>query len=142
MALVTLDLTSFTKQIESFIEDTKKEVDEVLQEVIVEIGTRLIKLSPVKTGRFRGNWQLTVDVPANSSLAVFPDEEGAIASLVSKSKSFNSGEIAYIVNHIQYGHEIEYLSWSRQAPNGVLRITAAQFSDIIDEVVRRRGNGG
>lgn len=100
------------------------------------MGRDVVTLSPVKTGLFKGNWQLSIGSGATSSL-LRQDPEGneTLSDIARKANSFTAGQVAYIQNHILYGYDLEYGS-SIQAPEGIVRITAAKFNQIVEEAAR------
>ena len=59
---------SFSLQIDNFVNETLQAIDNTLQELVIKIGDSLVYLTPVLTGRLRGNWQLTLGAPSNQSL--------------------------------------------------------------------------
>lgn len=127
---------SFSESLAAFAEQTKEAIDDVFREVVIEIGTSVIRLSPVDTGRFKGNWQFTVGSPSSQSLDTF-DKAGheTIAALVAEVSSLEAGKIAYIVNNLVYGVPLEY-GHSAQAPAGMVQITLARFQQIVEEAIR------
>lgn len=142
-------MADFMDTINKWIETTESKIDDVLQTIAIKVGESVVTLSPVDTGRFRGNWQMTIDSPASSSLLRY-DQDGhtTIAEIAAKANSFTAGQIAYIQNHVLYGNDIEYglyngptskvtdEGFSRQAPAGVLRITESQFVKIVQDAIR------
>lgn len=127
---------SFAESLAAFAEQTKDAIDDVFREVVIEIGTSVIRLSPVDTGRFKGNWQFTVGAPSNQSIDTF-DKAGheAIATLVAEVSKLEVGQVAYIVNNLVYGVPLEY-GHSDQAPAGMVQITLARFQQIVEEAIR------
>src|SRR5450830_25396 len=66
-------------------------------------------------GRFRGNWQFSVDAPAEGVLdQVDPSGNVTIAVLRTQVQSLTAGQTAYIVNNLPYGIPLEY-GHSKQA---------------------------
>jgi len=126
-------MADFTDVINRWVEETQVAMDETLQTIIMKIGESVVRLSPVDTGRFKGNWQLTIDSMASSSL-LREDKEGSmtLADMASVVNGFTAGQIAYIQNHVLYGYDLEYGS-SKQAPDGMVRITEALFERIVAE---------
>lgn len=126
-------MAEFTDVINRWVEETQVAMDETLQTIIMKIGESVVRLSPVDTGRFKGNWQLTIDSMASSSL-LREDKEGSmtLADMASVVNGFTAGQIAYIQNHVLYGYDLEYGS-SKQAPDGMVRITEALFERIVAE---------
>lgn len=127
---------SFAQQLQQFRDQTLDAMDEVFRRVMIEIGTTVIRLSPVDTGRFRGNWQFTVDAPASASLDNYdPDGHDTIAQLVAEAQHLSYGQTAYLVNNLIYSIPLEY-GHSGQAPAGMVRITLAGFQQMVDQAVR------
>lgn len=126
----------FAESLAAFAEQAKGAIDDVFREVVIEIGTSVIRLSPVDTGRFKGNWQLTIGAPASHSLDAY-DKAGheTIAELVAQANQLEAGQVAYIVNNLVYGIPLEY-GHSAQAPAGMVQITLARFQQIVLEAIR------
>lgn len=127
----------FLSSIQKFVEETNVNTDEILKTIIMRIGSELVRLSPVDTGRFKGNWQLTVDGTSNHSLLTTdPDNSRTTSKMRDKLRTFTAGQVAYIQNHLLYGDDLEHGS-SKQArdPDGMVRVTAAKFDRIVDEAV-------
>jgi hypothetical protein len=87
-------------------------------------------------GRFRGNWQFSIDTPADGVLDQV-DRSGnvSIAVLKAQVEALTIGQTAYLVNNLPYGVPLEY-GHSKQAPGGMVRITLARFQQIVDEAIR------
>ena len=87
-------------------------------------------------GRFRGNWQFSIDAPANGVLDQI-DVSGnvSIAVLKAQVQSLTAGQTAYIVNNLPYGIALEY-GHSKQAPHGMIRVTLSQFQKTVDDAIR------
>lgn len=127
---------SFAQQLQQYRDETLETMDEVFRRVMIEIGTTVIRLSPVDTGRFRGNWQFTVDAPASASLDnLDPDGHETIAKLAADVQHLSYGQTAYLVNNLIYAIALEY-GHSGQAPAGMVRITLAGFQQMVDQAVR------
>lgn len=142
-------MAEFMDVISRWIEETEVKIDDILQTIVIQIGTSVVRLSPVDTGRFRGNWQLTLDNTAGSSLLNY-DTEGqrTIDAIASVANSFTAGQVAYIQNHVLYGNDLEWglyngptakvtdEGFSTQAPSGMVRVTEAQFLNIVEAAIR------
>lgn len=129
-------MAEFMDVISEWIEETETKIDDVLQTIVIQVGKSVVTLSPVDTGLFRGNWQLTVGEGSTASKLRY-DQEGdeTLAEIAKKANSFTAGQVAYIQNHVLYGYDLEY-GYSNQAPEGIVRITAVQFNRIVEEAVR------
>ncbi|WNW10126.1 HK97 gp10 family phage protein [Pseudomonas sp. DTU_2021_1001937_2_SI_NGA_ILE_001] len=127
---------SFAESLRQFQGQTLADMDEVFRKVMIQIGTSVIMLSPVDTGRFRGNWQFTVDQPASASLDNY-DQAGhdTVARLVADVQDLTYGQTAYLVNNLIYSIPLEY-GHSQQAPTGMVRITKERFQEFVDQALR------
>lgn len=126
---------SFSIQINNFVNETLQAIDNTLQEIVIKIGDSLVYLTPVLTGRLRGNWQLTLGAPSNQSLIRY-DKNGGVTmrDLESKAALFTAGQVAYIVNNLTYAEKIEK-GGSRKSGYMVF-LTEARFETIIAEAIR------
>lgn len=125
----------FLDAINDWVEKTEKRIGDVLRTTTYLIGNELVTLSPVDTGRFKGNWQMTIDMPTDHSLIRY-DKEGNVVMDAMKRviRELTPGQVAYIQNTVEYGYDLEYGS-STQAPNGMVRITEAKFELIVKEAI-------
>lgn len=127
----------FEAQLEDFRELAMAAIEQTIQDIVIQVGESLINLSPVDTGRFKANWQFTIGAPANSSL-IATDKEGdeTIAKLIAAVNALEPGQVAYIVNTLIYAIPLEY-GHSQMAPNGMVRLTIAEFDRIVADAVAR-----
>lgn len=139
----------FSKVIDQWTKSVIVKMDNIFKDVVINIGESVIRISPVDTGLFRGNWQLTIDNETSGELSrLDPSGTGALASIVGRANSLTAGQVAYILNHLEYGYDLEYGTYngptakvtpegfSRQAPEGMVRITAREFIPIVEEAIR------
>lgn len=96
-----------------------------------------IKAPPGYTGgRFRGNWQVSFDSPAEG-------ETGRVDK--SGNQTINAGNLVieqfrvgtqavYFTNNVPYAYPLEF-GHSSQAPGGMVRITAADFQRFFKESI-------
>lgn len=124
----------FADQIEQWARDTESRLNKTLQKIVLIVGTSVINLSPVDTGLFKGNWQLSYDGNAVEIDRLDKTGGQVLAELGQRVEGFTAGQVAYIQNQIFYGNDLEHYS-SRQAPEGMVRITAARFNQIVQEAL-------
>ncbi|WP_085599769.1 MULTISPECIES: hypothetical protein [unclassified Pseudomonas] len=88
-------------------------------------------------GRFRGNWQFSIDTPAEGVLdQIDPSGNVTLAKLKLQVEQLTIGQTAYIVNNLPYGIPLEY-GHSKLAPHGMIRVTLSRFQQIVDEAIRK-----
>lgn len=127
---------SFAAQLQQFSAKTQEKMDAVFQDIVIEIGESVIHLSPVDTGRFKGNWQLTINAPSMISLDNYDKQGGkTLTELVRRANELTIGQKAYIVNNLRYAIPLEY-GYSQQAPAGMVRVTLSRFQQIVNDAVR------
>ncbi|WP_223506851.1 HK97 gp10 family phage protein [Pseudomonas sp. GL-RE-29] len=127
----------FALELAKFAEQATEAIDASLREIIIEVAGSLIRMSPVDSGRFRGNWQFNLMTPDNStSLNVDPTGAETLGRIVAEAGAFNAGQVAYITNSLPYAIPLEYGHSEKQAPQGMVRVTLARFQQIVDEAVR------
>lgn len=97
-----------------------------------------IKAPPGYTGgRFRGNWQVSFDQKSEEETGRI-DKSGneTIAAGNMVIERFKVGMTSvYFCNNVPYAYPLEF-GHSKQAPGGMVRITAAEFQRFFDEAVR------
>lgn len=127
---------NFTASLEEFAEYAMDMATQIFRSVVIEVGSSVIRLSPVLTGQFKGNWALTIDTTYTQKTAPV-DKEGqnTINELVRRAQSLNYGQTAYIVNNLPYAVPLEYGHSQGKAPNGMVRITQARFQQIVSQAV-------
>ncbi|ASN68686.1 hypothetical protein 3S11_8 [uncultured Caudovirales phage] len=137
---------TFSLAIREWAEKAGEALDDTCRAIVIEVGSSLVRMSPVDSGRFRGNWQFNIDKPASGVLETQdPDGNETIQKLVAEANTFSAGQVAYIINNLPYGPLLEFggyngptekvneRGFSRKAPEGFVRITQARFQKIVRE---------
>lgn len=111
-------------------------LDQVGRAVGIELLGRIVRTTPVDTGRARENW----NVSKGSEDPTTREErrEGAAiseGSAVMETLRLSKGEEAYITNGLPY---IERLNdgYSKQAPSGYIQTTVRDMRAFVDRLVR------
>lgn len=120
-------MSTFTSTFDRFKELPEK----VVRGTLISLTNRIIERSPVDEGAFRNNWQFSVGSPAKKKLTG-TDKSGAKtqAKLKKTILSTEIGNVYYITNNLPYGERLEY-GWSSQAPQGMVRVTLAEFDAFL-----------
>jgi len=85
--------------------------------------SRVIKETPVDTGRLRNNWQSSIGRPIRSEkTGVDRSGAGAINEAAAVAKKMELGNVFYFTNNLPYAARIEFQGHSQQAPQGMLRV--------------------
>lgn len=92
-------------------------------------------------GRFRGNWQVTFGSPATDQLTnVDPSGSATIADGSNVLADAQVGTMIYLINNLPYSERLED-GWSKQAPAGMVKVTVADFTGIVDAIGGARAVG-
>lgn len=120
-------MISFAEQIAKFPSQTMADIDAVVAESVREAGQRLIDRSPIDTGRFKSNWNFSLETPdIHTTEATDIRTVNGIEDLPKRAASF----ISYITNSLPYGPSLER-GTSKQAPNGMVRLTSLEWGGIV-----------
>ena len=118
----------FANDLNKFTKKTETVASEVCRKIALDVFRRIVRRSPVDTGRFRGNNQISLnELPVNSVLEF--DKRGAATIRIGDQtvQRFKLGDTIFIYNNVAYALPLEY-GRSKQAPQGVYRIS---FQDMI-----------
>lgn len=128
-------MTDFADVINEWIDETEQSVEDTIQTVTNSLAMSAVTLSPVDTGRFKGNWQLTLNAPSTNSLIRY-DREGSVTlhDIASKSNAIRIGDVIYLDNNVEYGQLLED-GHSKQS-EGMVRITGMRFPRIVDDAAK------
>lgn len=131
-------VATFEKSIADWIDRADKGFEIVVANTVIKTASAIVDLSPVDTGRFKANWQITANSPAQQSLNEYDKTGGQTktylarqAGAVANSKATS---VIYITNRLDYAAGLEYGA-SNQAPAGVLGVVQARLGRYFQEAV-------
>jgi hypothetical protein len=140
MAEWSLDLSKYA-------EKQKVEIKEVRRAFAFALYSSIVEKTPVDTGRARGNWNISVGSPDEST----SNSTGAKFSSPKSLPEPNGDESIFITNNLPYITKLEYGGYpdppkkdggktaggfSKQAPNGMVGVTLANSANIFDAAAR------
>jgi len=126
----------------SFRKKVSKNAGEVFRQVCLEMSTRILRRSPVDSGRFKGNWFASINsanIATNGGLD--PSGAGAISAAKAITLQLKNSQTFYFTNNLPYAYRLEYEGWSKQAPMGMVRLTVAEFKTIVNASTMAVRNG-
>lgn len=123
--------SSFSEQIRAFAKKVQGRSDATVRVAALDLASRIIDRTPVKTGRAKANWRVTLENPANSSLLdTDPGGGSTFAKAASTLGRARYIQNVYIANNVEYIVGLEY-GKSKQAPAGMVRISVAEWDSIV-----------
>jgi len=116
--------------------------DKLVRAIGLEAHARLIRRTPVDTGRARANWNVAIDRIDRSVDEESFDKSGqrAIQEGSTTVAGFRPGQRLFLTNSLPYVPALERGS-SRQAPNGMVAVTAAEMRALVARALASIGRG-
>lgn len=127
----------FSEQLRAFQLKAEGLAENTTRLAVLDVWSRLIVRSPVDTGRFRAAWRFQED----TLVAVGPIPDGGSSDSPLPAPAPPDlperviGRRFYIVNNVSYGQALEE-GGSNQAPNGMVRLTAKDWPQIVRRAAR------
>lgn len=142
-------MPTFEQQMEKIIKDREEKALNIFRAIALQLFDRVIRRTPVDTGRARANWNAAIDNPDMSTTDATPDEgSGATAPAASRASNeanrkaqskalvADLGDTLYLTNNLPYISALEY-GYSNQAPRGMVRVTVSELKQVLRREVKR-----
>ena len=129
-------MSAFALSVAHFAEKAGQRAEDVTRKIVIELFSRVVLKSPVDTGRFRANWQFGLQQVGVTSNDTDPSGAAALGRITSGVASTPLGTSMWLSNSLPYARRLEY-GWSKQAPAGMVRVSIAEFQDIVRDAVRQ-----
>jgi len=124
---------SFATDLDKAVLNIKGFTEKQVRGTLFGLSSRIIKESPVDTGRFRGNWQASIGSPAPSTTSRLDSTgAGSINDVAVTVQGLKLGQTFYLANNLPYAGRLEY-GYSKQAPSGFLRINLQRVQFEINK---------
>lgn len=141
--------TDFQADVKAWAEKVRAKADANVRAITVALFSSVIQSTPVDSGRARGNWQTTVDVPASGTVER-DDPSGAKAVADITKNMGGAGKVTYLTNNLPYIDVLEYGlypdpakhgtktkdGFSKQAPQGMVRVNMARIQEIAKRALK------
>jgi len=129
-------MSSFASEIQRFTSLTEAKLETVVKEFHKEVFNRLLDRSPVKTGHYRANWQVSLNSDSFFELnGTGTDNVRMAMGEIDNYRAKMAGTF-YFCNPVPYATRIES-GWSQQAPSGVARLIVQEMPAIMASVLAR-----
>jgi hypothetical protein len=151
-------MSTFGADLSRFVKKTKLKSDVVLRKIAFDALRGVVMMTPVDTGRARGSWRVGINLtdlttlPAGKLGKRARDARGRFSMGSTSSKeaataialNLGSGQISKAVfgNRIAITNNVVYVPYlergrSKQAPNGMLRVTFERIKASIRSLVKK-----
>jgi hypothetical protein len=125
-------VTTFALDLSKAIEKAQKDAELIVKKTAIGLFSSVIEKSPVDTGRFRANWNLSFASP-DESTSDNTDKTGA----ESKGRVYQAmngyklkDQSIYFTNSLPYAMRLEN-GWSEQAPYGMVRLSVLETNKAL-----------
>lgn len=140
---------TFALDLQRFAQKAGAKADEAVGAIVINIAAEIDRRSPVgdgafwknppppgyRGGHFRGNWQLGVGMVMQGEIpGTDPDGRETQARIVAAIPDEAAGLVYNLTNNAPYAMRLE-MGWSRQAPAGMVGLTAVMFDQIVRDAV-------
>jgi len=119
---------SFASGIAGYAKRTGLSIDNAVIAVCAEASTSIIKMTPVDTGRARGNWYATIGESSTETSETRRDTDATSVAISTAQKA--SGKVFFLSNNLPYIRGLEY-GRSKQSPSGFMRITVEKITTSL-----------
>lgn len=138
--MANFNINEFTAAIDKWCDAAGDGLQDAVETMLRDVHRDLVRGSPVDTGLFRGNWQVTVNrIPLYAIPRRDPDGNETIAEGNQViSRIFTRGAAVTSVhfsNMLIYANALEY-GHSQQAPNGVVGIVAIRLRSYMANAIK------
>lgn len=130
------DNSAFKRNFAKLLKAAGDKAEMVVRRTALELQTSMVTMSPVDTGRFRGNWQCGVGtLNADTSAPEDKSGSGAIGRTATALPAWRPGQTIWLTNSLPYAARIEH-GWSKQAPSGMVKLTVQNYAKHLADAVR------
>ena len=121
---------NFKQQMRRAIDNVDLQTSQSIRKIIFECFSGVVLMSPVDTGRFRGNWRPGLGSYPEGTVDTVDWSGGkTIAEIDREIESMPiDGRPIFLVNNLPYAQRLEYEGYSNQAPNGMVRVTLSRIA--------------
>ena len=135
---------SFADDMKAWAAKTIEKSERAIIGIRSGVSDSIINKTPIDTGFARGNWQASIGSPETSVIERYDTESGYAPTSGEGKSLYEANNVAvmdidkdfYLTNNVEYIFNLEYFNGSNQAPQGMVRITVADYQNIVNDVVR------
>lgn len=117
--------------------DTDEKISDAISLIAMFCLRGIVRKSPVDTGRFRSNWQVSKNVPRTTQLNLTKETQAATIARGQRTiETFDlkNDSMIIIQNNLPYANRLEN-GWSKQAPNGMVGLTVNEAAQRYKRIV-------
>lgn len=130
-------MKSIASQLNRIKADSMQKVEKIYRGAMLEVGNRIIQMSPKDTGAFQANW--VSDYAKNNAYDLGKTDISISDRMIrEKVNGLSVDKKFYLINSMPYARRLED-GWSDQAAFGMVKVTLASWRDIANaEIAKNR----
>jgi hypothetical protein len=144
-------MAGFSVPLAQLAAKVKLDLETVVRKSTMEVFKAVVLKTPVDTGRARANWNVSQNA-INTTTTESTNQQRGIGE-ATKALSMPAGGVVYLANSLPYAPVLEYGGYpnppkkgkgktiggfSTQAPAGMVRLSAQEFSDHVQKVIAEK----
>lgn len=125
-------MTTFALDLSKAIEKAKDQAELIVKKTTIQLFSNVIEKSPVDTGRFRANWNVSFG-SFNPATTEETDPSGSQAKgrvYQALAKYKLEDQSVFLGNSLPYAERLEN-GWSKQAPAGMVRLSILEANKSL-----------
>lgn len=127
-------MSNFTLDMKAFAKRVGDDAEVLVKTICIDLLKDIVLNTPVDSGRARANWQCSINTPISGQLSFSADSGSGITAPRESAASGDAilrgqavaaqaaGNVFWISNNLPYIYRLEFEGWSKQAPNGMVRL--------------------
>lgn len=145
------NINQFLKKFKENQQVVIKAAEKVVNETLAQMYKKIIDRTPVgnpalwkwpapagyQPGTLKASWQLSFGGIRDQASGQFVSTQSVTGTHGISMQVRGGNKTAFIYNKQPYAERVEYGHWSTQAPSGMMRITIAEYTMLIDKNVAR-----
>jgi len=119
--------------------NNKGRMKKIAKQAYVVTVQKVNRRTPVDSGLFKNNWFTALNAPSQQTTQRIGGTFGEPQSNAVDDAigiQFDIGDTLFLTNSLPYAERLEYYSWSAQAPAGMVRISAGEWDQTVNKVIR------
>lgn len=120
--------------LEKIAERVQIDMHTAARKIMLDIFNNVLNRSPVRSGRFRANWNASLGIPDRSTTD--STNQGRGYEQAKKAAALDLGAQVYFTNSLPYAVRLEN-GWSDQAPVGMVKVSVVEARRIIREALKK-----
>ena len=117
-----------TKDINAFKVKAMSQSEAKIKKAFIGLSSDIIADTPVKSGRLKNNWFVSVNQGSNETTERTGNESIGRVNAV----KFKLGDTLYLTNNLPYAERIEFMGWSKKSPKGMVRVNIIRWEKYFN----------